>query len=104
MSAATAGLPRNLVKALEQPEQKRSAEQTALIRDIFEYSSPQLVPARIELAKLEMKQSFLEGAVAEVMVTESARRGRRVCFREAIGWTIQARSLSRLFRVSRQCG
>jgi uncharacterized protein DUF1553/uncharacterized protein DUF1549/cytochrome c len=71
-SAATAGLPRNLVKALEQPEQKRSAEQTALIRDTFEYSSPELAPARIELAKLEMKQSFLEGAVAEVMITESA--------------------------------
>ena len=29
-------------KALEQTEQKRSAEQTALIRDTFEYSSPQL--------------------------------------------------------------
>ncbi|HMJ60983.1 MAG TPA: DUF1549 and DUF1553 domain-containing protein, partial [Bryobacteraceae bacterium] len=71
-SVALAGLPRNLVKALQQPEEKRSAEQTALIRDTFEYSSPQLFAARLELAKLEMKQSFLEGAVAEVMVTESA--------------------------------
>jgi hypothetical protein len=71
-SSTLAGLPRNLAKALEQPEQKRSAEQTALIRDTFEYSSPQLFAARVELAKLEMKQSFLEGAVAEVMITESA--------------------------------
>jgi hypothetical protein len=71
-SPASAGLPRNLVKALQQSEQKRSAEQTALIRDMFEYSSPQLFPSRVELAKLETKQSFLEGAVAEVMITEKA--------------------------------
>jgi hypothetical protein len=65
------GLPRSLVKALERPEAERSAEQKAAIRDFFEYSSPQLFPARLELAKLEMNQSFLEGAVAYVMITES---------------------------------
>ena len=70
-SASKAGLPRNLVRALERPEEKRSAEQTALIRDYFEYSSPQLFPARLELTKLETNASFLKGAVAEVMVTES---------------------------------
>ncbi len=70
--AVIPGLPRNLSKALEQPEEKRSAEQKDRIRDTFEYSSPKLAPARIALAKLEMKQSFLEGAVAEVMITESA--------------------------------
>lgn len=71
-SATTSGLPRNLVKALERPEEKRSAEQSALIRDTFENSSPKLFPARLALAKLEMKQSFLKGGVAEVMVTVSA--------------------------------
>jgi uncharacterized protein DUF1553/uncharacterized protein DUF1549/cytochrome c len=71
-SVPLAGLPRNLAKALEQAEEKRSAEQTALIRDTFEYSSPRLSPARVALAKLEMKQSFLAGAVADVMITESA--------------------------------
>jgi hypothetical protein len=71
-SSPRAGLPRNLAKVLERPEGKRSAEQTALIRDYFEYSSPQLFPARLQLAKLEMNQSFLKGAVAEVMITESA--------------------------------
>jgi len=61
---------------LQQPEEKRSAEQTALIRDTFEYSSPQLVAARLELAKLEMKQSFLEGAVAEVMSPRAPRHAK----------------------------
>ena len=69
--STVAGLPKNLLKALELPEQKRSARQAAQIRDYFEYSSPQLFPARLELAKLEMNQSFLDGAVAEVMITES---------------------------------
>jgi hypothetical protein len=70
-SSIKTGLPRNLWKALDRPEQKRSVEQSALIRDYFEYSSPQLFPARLKLAKLEMNQSFLEGAVAKVMITES---------------------------------
>jgi hypothetical protein len=70
-SVRLAGLPRNLTKALEQPEEKRSAEQTALIRRTFEYSSPRLFRARLQLAKLETKQSFLAGAVADVMITES---------------------------------
>ncbi len=71
-SSPNAGLPRNLAKALERPEGKRSAEQVTLIRDYFEYSSPQLFPARLELTKLEMNASFLKGAVAEVMITERA--------------------------------
>jgi len=70
--AAIAGLPRSLSKALEQPEEKRSAEQTALIRDTFEFSAPQLFAARLAVAKLETEQSFFEGAVADVMITESA--------------------------------
>ena len=72
-SSTLAGLPKILVKALERPEQERSTEQTALLRDYFEYSSPQLFPARLELAKLEMNQSFLQGAVPQVMITESAK-------------------------------
>ncbi len=71
-SSVQAGLPKNLAKALQRAEHERSEEQTALIRDYFEYSSPQLFPARLRLAKLEMDQSFLKGAVAEVMITESA--------------------------------
>ncbi|HEY1946335.1 MAG TPA: PSD1 and planctomycete cytochrome C domain-containing protein [Bryobacteraceae bacterium] len=70
-ASSISGLPRNLAKALEQPEQKRSPEQTQAIRDYFEYSSPQLFPARLALAKLETEQSFLDGAVAEVMITQS---------------------------------
>ena len=67
------GLPSNLVRALERPEDKRSPEQVALVRDYFEYSSPALFPARLEITKLETNQSFLKGAVAEVMITESVK-------------------------------
>jgi hypothetical protein len=65
------GLPRNLLKALERSEDKRSPEQAELIRDYFEYSSSDLFPDRLEIAKLEMNQSYLKGAVPEVMITES---------------------------------
>jgi Protein of unknown function (DUF1553)/Protein of unknown function (DUF1549)/Planctomycete cytochrome C len=71
-ASSVAGLPRNLLRALEKPEEKRSAEQKTLVRDYFEYSSPQLFAARLELAKLERNESFLKGAVPEVMITESA--------------------------------
>lgn len=71
-SSPKAGLPRSVARALERSEDKRSLEQVALLRDYFEYSSPQLFPARLELAKLETKESFLKGAVAEVMITETA--------------------------------
>lgn len=72
-SARTAGLPRKLARALEKPEEKRSKEQVALVREYFEYSSRRLFPARLQIAKQEMELSFLEGAVAEVMITETAK-------------------------------
>jgi hypothetical protein len=65
------GLPSSLVRALERPEDKRSAEQVAIVRDYFEYSSPELLPGRLEITKLEAERSYLKGAVAEVMITES---------------------------------
>jgi Protein of unknown function (DUF1553)/Protein of unknown function (DUF1549)/Planctomycete cytochrome C len=64
------GLPSSLVRALLRPEDKRSEEQVAIVRDYFEYSSPELFPTRLEIAKLEAQQSYLKGAVAEVMITE----------------------------------
>jgi hypothetical protein len=67
------GLPKDLARALNIPEEKRSRTQAALVRDYFEYSSPKLFPARLELAKLEMEQSFAEGAVGEVMITQSVK-------------------------------
>jgi hypothetical protein len=70
-TVVVAGLPRSLTRALERPEAKRSADQNETIRDYFEYSAPQLFQERLALAKLETDQSYLKGAVAEVMVTES---------------------------------
>jgi Protein of unknown function (DUF1553)/Protein of unknown function (DUF1549)/Planctomycete cytochrome C len=68
-----AGLPARLVRALERPEEQRSSEQKDLIRDYFEYSSPKLFSERLKIAQLETTQSYLKGAVAEVMVAESVK-------------------------------
>ena len=59
------------MRALGRPEEKRSAEQVAIVRDYFEYSSPQLFPGRLAIARLETEQSYLKGAVPQVMITES---------------------------------
>ncbi len=64
-------LPAPLRQALELAEDKRTPEQIGVIRDYFEYSSADLFAARLAIAKLEMTLSFLQAAVAQVMVTES---------------------------------
>ena len=50
---------------------RRTPDQSESIRDYFEYSSPDLLPAKLAIARLEMNLSFLQAAVAQVMVTES---------------------------------
>ena len=65
------GLPTPLRSALELTEDKRTPEQVKLIRDFFEYSSADLFPAKLTLSKMEATLSLLQGAVAQVMVTES---------------------------------
>ena len=75
-TGAPRGLPSKTREGVGEPEDKRSTEQVALVRDYFEYSSPALFPARLEITKLETNQSFLKGAVAEVMVTESCQAPR----------------------------
>lgn len=65
------GLPANLAAALFLAPDKRSEDQKKLVLDRFEYSSPELQPARIALAKLEARQEMLVSQVPEVMVTES---------------------------------
>jgi len=65
------GIAGNLASALYAAPDKRSAEQKKLVLDYFEYSNPQLQPARIELAKLEAQSAILTSQVPEVMVTES---------------------------------
>jgi cytochrome c553 len=65
------GFPAPLRQALELAEDKRTPEQAGVIRDYFEYSSPDLLAARLAIAKLEMNLSILQSAVAQVMVTES---------------------------------
>jgi hypothetical protein len=64
-------LPAPLRQALEVAEEKRTPEQVGVIRDYFEYSSADLFAARLAIAKHEMALSFLQGAVAQVMVTQS---------------------------------
>ncbi len=65
------GMPAPLRTALELAEDKRTPEQSELIRDYFEYSSADLMASRIALAKLEMNLSILQAEVTQVMVTES---------------------------------
>jgi cytochrome c553 len=69
--ALPGGSAASLRKTLELAEDKRTPEQAAVIRDYFEYSSPDLFPARLMIAKHEAALSILQGAVAQVMVTES---------------------------------
>ena len=65
------GIPGNLATALFVAPEKRTEDQKKLLLDYFEFSSPQLLPARIELAKLEARAVYLAGEVPDVMVTES---------------------------------
>ena len=65
------GIAANLASALFTAPEKRSEDQKKLVLDYFEYSNPQLQPARIELSKLEAKVGLLISQVPEVMVTES---------------------------------
>jgi len=59
------GIAGNLASALYAAPDKRSAEQKKLVLDYFEYSNPQLQPARIELAKLEAQSAILTSQVPE---------------------------------------
>ena len=65
------GMPGDLATALALTPEKRSEDQKKVTLDYFEYSNPQLLPARIELAKLEAKSLILASQVPEVMLTES---------------------------------
>ena len=70
-SALASGLPTPLRQALELAEDKRTPEQAGVIRDYFEYSSLDLLAARLAIAKQETALGFMQAAVAQVMVTES---------------------------------
>ncbi|MGD0500504.1 MAG: PSD1 and planctomycete cytochrome C domain-containing protein [Bryobacteraceae bacterium] len=65
------GMPGDLARALALPPEKRSDDQKKVALDYFEYSNPQLRPARIELAKLEAKSVLLASEAPVVMLTES---------------------------------
>jgi len=65
------GVPAPLRQALELAEEERTPEQAESIRDYFEYSSADLLAAKIAIAKQEMSLSILQAAVPQVMVTES---------------------------------
>jgi mono/diheme cytochrome c family protein len=65
------GVPAQLRQALELDEYERTPGESELIHDYFEYSSADLLPAKIAIAKLEANLSILRAAVAQVMVTES---------------------------------
>jgi hypothetical protein len=71
--AADGGLPPALLKALKTDEPDRKEEQDKLVLEQFAWSSPELQPLVVKLAKLEAERDLFESAIPRVMVTERAK-------------------------------
>jgi hypothetical protein len=71
--AAGRGLPPDLPKILRRQEDERSAEQKEAVLDFFEFSTPELQPAYIRLARLRAERDLLSAAVPRVILTEATR-------------------------------
>ena len=71
--AAGRGLPPDLPKILRRQEDERSAEQKEATLDFFEFSTPELQPAYVRLARLRAERDLLYAAIPRVVLTESTR-------------------------------
>jgi hypothetical protein len=65
------GLPNEVVKALREPEEKRTEAQRNALRDYFKWSAPELEPLAVKVAKLESELDLLDSQIPRVVVTES---------------------------------
>ncbi len=63
------GLPGDVLKALQVAPEKRTKEQAATLREHFQWSEPQLLPAFIVVQKLESQQLMLEASIPRCLVT-----------------------------------
>jgi hypothetical protein len=67
-----AGLTDAMVKALQTEAAKRKDAQKHTVRELFEWASPALEPAFIEVAKLEARLDMLESGIPRVVTTRAA--------------------------------
>jgi hypothetical protein len=71
--AAGRGLPPDLRKALLRQEDERRPEQQDAVLDFFEFSTPELQPAYVRLARLRGERDLLDAAIPRVVLTEATR-------------------------------
>ncbi len=66
------GLPEDVLKGLKEPEEKRTEAQRKATLEFFKWSSPELQPLIVKLAKLEAEFDLLDSQIPRVVVTEAA--------------------------------
>ncbi|MGE0127162.1 MAG: PSD1 and planctomycete cytochrome C domain-containing protein [Blastocatellales bacterium] len=66
------GLSEDVLKALREPEEKRTEAQRKALLDFFKWSSSELQPLVVKLAKLEAEFDLLDSQIPRVVVTETA--------------------------------
>jgi hypothetical protein len=65
------GLPEDVLKALREPAEKRTEAQRKALLEFFKWSSPELQPLVVRLAKLEAAFDLLDSQIPRVVVTEA---------------------------------
>ncbi len=65
------GLPEDVLKAWREPEEKLTEAQRKALPDFFKWSSPELQPLVVKLAKLEAEFDLLSSQIPRVVVTEA---------------------------------
>src|SRR5215475_6083966 len=65
------GLSEDVLRALKEPEEKRSQAQRKALLEFFKWSSPELEPMVARLAKLEAEFDLLDSQIPRVVVTEA---------------------------------
>ena len=71
--AAGRGLPPDLPKILRRQEDERKPEEKDAVLDFFEFSTPELQPAYVRLARLRGERDLLDAAIPRVVLTEATR-------------------------------
>lgn len=67
------GIPPDVLKALETPEEERTPQQTQLVREHFEWAAPEFQVLFADLKRLEFERDLLDASIPRVLVTESMR-------------------------------
>nr|MBA3439320.1 DUF1553 domain-containing protein [Pyrinomonadaceae bacterium] len=69
------GLPADVSEALRIPEGKRSEEQKKGVLYFYKWSSPELEPLVVRVARIEAERDMLDAEIPKVVVTESTMPG-----------------------------